>query len=159
MTGFPISFRAFFYAIFRTVLVLVLLAASVSQTGCSGMMFIGGGTNIECGSGSVPVPMISSVNPASLDLQKQPLPTLITVYGQKFQQSSVVSLNSVALKTEYVSPTMLQATLDTATWLLVSANSNGFFIAVSTAGFPGGPFPKNCPNGGTSSNIVIIITG
>ncbi len=155
MTGFPRSLRISV----RAAIVIVLLVVSVTQTGCEGV-YIAGGTNLDCNQGgSIPVPTITSVNPSSLDLGKQQLPTVITAYGKDFRSSSVVTLNSVPLKTDYVSSTMLQATLDTATWIAVGGSNNGFFIAVSTAGFPGGAYPKYCPNGGTSSNIVIIITG
>jgi hypothetical protein len=112
---------------------------------------------LSCGTGecvgSIPVPTLRSVQPASLD--SQVASTSISLSGSGFVSWSNVFLNSVSLDRTVVDSHHISATV-TSGELFVAGTSEGVSIWVVNPGQIGGGI-LGCSNGGSSQAVPITI--
>lgn len=128
------------------VLCFAVLLSLLFVPGCNNTL------NPLCGSAR-PAPLIGSLSPSTLPFSDVQQGTVLIVNGSHFVSSSVVVINGQTVSTTVMNSGQLKVTLTTG--LISEAGS----VSVTVHTPSGSSGDVGCSSGGTSSALVLTVTG
>lgn len=131
--------------LFRLALIAGLTVLSSSWTTCSALFVFN-----SC-SGSVPQPQITSLSPDTIPADAE---SVLIVNGSGFVSQSQIMWNGRPLQTAFVNSGHLQTTITPQTFDSLGTLGNTAQISVRSQG--SGPV-VGCPNGGSSTILILVI--